>query len=209
MHLKIGFLLLGILVLAMLVSSASAQDEIENLLTNPDFENGTTGWSFGGVPSIDFDEEPVGGFGQVAYFNALVVGPENWNPEIHSPPFNLANGKKYTYSFWAKAGEEGAGRTLGPRFEQLDTWVGMGQDITVGEDWQEYHFTGVWTNPSSPPAVVIHIGWNLQEGGVWFSHFRVYEGEWIEEDIEIEGQKKISVTPMGRLATAWGQIKSR
>ena len=207
---KISVLLSGILALAMLVSGAAAQDdEIENLLTNPDFEKGTTGWSFGGMMDIDFDEEPVGGFGQVAYFNALVVGPNAWEPEIHSPPFNLANGKQYTYSFWAKAGEEGAGRTLSPRFEQLDTWVGIGQDITVGEDWQEYHFTGAWNHPSSPPAVVIHIGWNLQEGGVWFSHFRVYEGDWVEEDIEIEGQKKISVTPAGRLATTWGQIKSR
>ena len=212
MHLYIsrsGMLVSGILALAMLVSGTMAGDEIENMLINADFENGTTGWSFGGVANIDFDEEPVGGFGQVAYFNALVVGPEAWNPEIHSPPFNLENGKQYTYSFWAKAGEEGAGRTLSPTFEQLDTWVGVGsQNITVGEDWQEYHATGVWTHASTP-AVVIHIGWNLQEGGVWFSHFRVYEGEWIEEEIEIGGQQKISVTPMGRLATAWGQIKSR
>ncbi|MFC1718281.1 hypothetical protein ACFL6S_31790, partial [Candidatus Poribacteria bacterium] len=64
-------------------------------------------------------------------------------------------------------------------------------------------------NPSSPPSVVIHIGWELQLGNVWLSHFRVYEGDWVEEDLEIPGQEKILVTPLGRLATAWGQVKSR
>ena len=202
-----GVLLLCIFALTMLVSGAATQDEIENMLTNPDFENGTTGWSFGESLTIDWDEDPIGGLGQVAFAEVNNVGPEAWNPEIHSPPFNLENGKTYTYSFWAKA-EEGSARTLSPSFEQLDTWVGMGSTITLTDEWQEYHFTGVWTDPSSPPAVVIHIGFDLQLDDVWFSHFRVYEGEYVEEE-DIEGQQKIAVTPMGRLATAWGQIKSR
>ena len=198
----------GILVLTMSVSGAAAAAEIENMLINADFENGTTGWSFGESLTIDFDEDPIGGLGSVAFAEVNNVGPDNWNPEIHSPPFNLEQGKKYTYSFWAKA-EEGSARTLGPRFEQLDTWVGIGHDITITDEWAEYHFTGDWTHPSSPPAVVVHIAFNLQLDNVWFSHFRVYEGEYVEEE-DIEGpQKKISVTSSGRLATAWGEIKSR
>ncbi len=205
-----GVLLPCILALTMLVSGAVAQDEIENMLTNPDFENGTTGWSFGGMMNIDFDEDPVGGFGQVGYFEALVVGPDNWVPEMHSPPFALENGKEYTYSFWAKAEEGTGGRDLAPSFEQLDTWVGIGSNIKVAEEWQEHHFTGVWTHPSSPPNVVFHIGWELQMGAVWLSHFRVYEGDWEEEDIDLDDQwPRIAVTPMDRLATAWGHIKSK
>jgi hypothetical protein len=58
----------------------------------------------------------------------------------------------------------------------------------------------------SPPNVVIHIQFNNIKDDVWFDHFRVYQGEYVPEEL---GQPKISVTPMGRLATAWGQIKSR
>jgi carbohydrate binding protein with CBM4/9 domain len=198
-----------ILALAMLISEAVAQDdEIENLLINADFENGIAGWSFGESLTIDFDQEPVIDFGSVAFAEVNNVGPEAWVPEIHSPPFNLENGNSYTFSFWAKAEEESA-RTLSPQFEQLDTWVGMGQGITLSDEWQEFHFTGVWAHPSSPPAVVIHIGFDLQLDNAWFSHFRVYEGEYVEEDIEIAGQKKMAVSPKGRLATAWGQIKNK
>ena len=207
MRLHIGFagiLLSGILVLAMSVSGAAAEDEIENMLTNPDFENGTTGWS---VLTIDKHEDPIGGLGQVAFAEIINVGPEAWNPEVHSPPFDLEQGKKYTMTFWAKA-EEGSARTLGIKFEQLETWVGPSKTITLTDEWAEYSLTADWTNASSPPGVVIHIQFNLQLDDVWFSHFRVYEGEYVEEDIE-GPQKKISVTPRGRLATAWGEIKSR
>ena len=203
-------LLTGILAIAMLVSGAAAKDdEIENMLPNPDFESATSGWSISGgfgILTISKEEDPIGGVGSAVFAEVINVGAENWEPEIHSPPFPLENGKQYTYSFWAKA-EPDSVRTLGPRFEQLDTWVGIGQDITVTDEWQEFHFTGVWTDPSSPPQVVIHIGFNKQLDDVWFSHFRVYEGDYEQEDIE--GQQKISVTPMDRLATAWGQIKSR
>ena len=202
-----GILLSGILVLTMLVSGAAAQDEIENMLINADFENGTTGFSFEGTMSIDFDEDPIGGFGGVAFFEVNNVGPNAWNPEMHSPPFNLKQGEKYTMSFWAKA-EEGSARTLNVVFEQLDTFVGMGQVIKLSDEWQEFHFTCDWVHPSSPPAVVIHIAAELQLDDFWLSHLRVYEGEYVEEDIEIAGQEK-SVTPRGRLATAWGEIKSR
>jgi hypothetical protein len=185
----------------MLISGAAAEEEIENMVINADFENGTTGWSFGESLTIDFDEEPIGGVGSVAFAEVNNVGPDNWNPEIHSPPFNLEQGKKYTVSLWAKAEPESA-RTLGLKFEQLDTWVGPGKTITLTDEWQEYSLTADWNDASSPPAVVVHIAFNLQLDNVWFSHFRVYEGEYVEEDIEIEGQKKISVTPAGRLATA-------
>jgi len=202
-----GILLPCILVLTMLVSGAVAQDEeIENLLQNADFEIGLDGWTFGEKLSIDFDEEPIVEGGSVAYAEVNNVGPEAWVPEIHSPQFNLENGKTYTFSFWAKA-EAGSVRTLSPSFEQLDTWVGIGTNITLSDEWQEFHHTGVWTHPSSPPQVVVHIGFDLQLDNVWFSHFRVYEGDYVEEDIE--GQKKIAVTPAGRLPIVWGAIKNR
>ncbi len=203
-------LLASALILAVLVSGPAAK-EIENMLTNPDFEVNTAGWSIGaafGTLTIDKKEDPVGGIGNVVYAQINSVGAENWEPEIHSPPFDLEQGEIYTYSFWAKCEPEEI-RTLGPAFEQLDTWVGMGQGITVTDEWQEFHYTGIWNNPSSPPQVVIHIAFNLQLVDVWFCHFRVYNDQYEEEDLEIDGQRRIAVTPIGNMATAWGKIKSK
>ena len=197
-----------ILVLTMLASGAAAKDDdFENLLTNPDFETGTAGWSISaawGSLSIDNKESPP----DTDYLSLLATitgaGAEAWEPEIHSPAYDVDAGEKYTMDFWAKT-EEGAVRTLGIKFEQLDTWTGPATTITVTEEWQHFVYTPVMTM-QSPPQVVIHIQFNGQLDDVWFSHFRVYQGEFVEEEL---GGPKIAVKPMGRLTTAWGQIKSK
>jgi len=205
-----GALLASVLILAMLASGASAQ-KVKNMLLNPDFEIEIGGWSIGGGQAslaIDKEEKSVGGIGNAVYAQIDAVGAANWEPEIHSPAFDLEQGEIYTYSFWAKCEPEEI-RTLSPSFEQLITYVGMGQGITVTDEWQEFHYTGIWNNPTSPPQVVIHIGFNLQLVDVWFCHFRVYNDQYQEEDLEIPGEERIAVTPVGNMATAWGKIKNR
>jgi hypothetical protein len=209
MHSKIGVLLLGLMVLAVLISGVAAEEEIENMLSNPDFELGVEGWTIGSIAdgaagqlTIDKKEEAI--VGNVLWAQIDGVGNDGWEPEIHSPKFDVEAGKTYTVSFWAKTEPEGI-RSLGVKFEQLDTWVGPMQTFTLTDEWVEYHFSPTM-DFSSPPQTVIHIQFNFLKDDVWFSHFRVYEGEYVEEDL---GQPKISVAPMGRLATAWGQIKSR
>ena len=139
MRLKVditGVLLSSIVVLAMMVSVAAAKDdEVENILNNPDFELGLTGWSIGaeGVLSIDKKEDtPTGHLALLATINA--AGAEDWNPEIHSPPFDVENGQRYTMDFWAKTEPE-TERTIGIKFEQLDTWVGPADTVTLTEEW--------------------------------------------------------------------------
>jgi hypothetical protein len=204
-----GVLLSFILALAMLIPHAEAQDEIENLIQNTDFMESTAGWSIGaggndgagGVLSIDRKEEPIGeGNCLLAQIDALGAGG---GPEIHSPAFDVELGETYTVSFWAKT-EEGEIMPIAVKFEQLDTWTGPSQNFTINEEMTEYHFSPNMT-VDSPPQVVIHIRINTL-GIIWFSHFRVYEGEYEEEDLE--GRPKIAVTPMARLATRWGEIKA-
>jgi len=43
---------------------------------------------------------------------------------------------------------------------------------------------------------------------VWFAHFRVYEGKYVKDDIAL-GQKPKAVSPGGKLAVTWGDVKSR
>jgi hypothetical protein len=204
---RLSIVLVGILLAGMLVSGAIAiDDEIENLLTNPDFESGTQGWSIGaeGQLSIDNKEEsPTGHLVMMAAINA--VGADDWVPEIHSPKFDVDSGEKYTVDFWAKTEPE-VTRTIGVKFEQDQTWVGPATTITLTDEWQLFVYSPVMTM-DSPPQVVIHIQFNKQLEDVWFCHFRVYEGEYVEEDIE--GQRRIAVTPVDRLTTAWGKVKSR
>jgi len=202
---RLSIVLVGILLAGMLVSGATAiDDEIENLLTNPDFESGTSGWTIGaeGQLSIDNKEEsPTGHLVLMVTINA--VGADDWVPEVHSPSFDVDSGEQYTVDFWAKTEPE-VTRTIGVKFEQLDTWVGPATTITLTDEWQLFTYSPTMTM-DSPPQVVIHIQFNKQLEDVWFSHFRVYEGEYVEEDIE--GQRRIAVTPMDRMATAWGKIR--
>lgn len=203
-------ILIFLMILSMMVFPAIAQQgkKIENILPNPDFETDTNGWSIGAGNTFQIDKKekaPFAGY-NVVKATVDVVGANAWEPEIHSPSFPLINGKKYTYAFWAKT-EQGKTRTLSCRFEQLDTWVGIGRDELINDQWKEYFFTGVWTHPSSPPNVVIHIALNVQPNplaDVWFFHFRVYEGDYVEEQL---GGKPKAVNHSGSLATTWGKIK--
>jgi hypothetical protein len=199
-------------ILTVFVSGAAAQDdEVEIILSNPDFELGLEGWTIGsmadgaaGALSIDKKEESPAGFGQVLFAQIDGVGNDAWEPEIHSPAFDVEQGVVYTCSFWAMA-EPDSVRSIGVKFEQLDTWTGPSQTFSINDEWTEYHFSPEMTM-GSPPQVVIHIQFNGVKDDVWFAHFRVYEGEYVEEDL---GQPRISVTPAGRMATAWGKIKIR
>ncbi len=203
-------LLSGALILTMLVSVAAAQDdEVENILINSDFVDGTNGWTLGaggnsaGTIAIDNQEDSPVDIGNVMYADITAVGPDGWNPELHSPSFPVEANETFTASFWAKA--DGS-RPLNVKFEQLETYTGPSQSFTLTEEWVEYHLSPVMT-VDSPPLVVLHIAFNNVVGEVWFSHFRVYEGEYVEEELD-EGPK-IAVTPTHRLTTTWGQIKNR
>ena len=205
MRLAIG--LVGVVLAGVLVSGTTAiDDEIENLVANPDFENGTQGWSIGaeGQLSIDNKEEAPTDY-PVMLATINQVGAEDWNPEIHSPAFDVDSGKQYTVDLWAKTEPE-ITRTIGVKFEQLDTWVGPATTITLTDEWQLFIYSPVMTM-DSPPQVVIHIQFNKQLEDVWFQHFRVYEGEYVEEDLE--ALQRIAVTPIDNMATSWGKIKSR
>jgi hypothetical protein len=188
-------LLFGILVLAMPISGMAA---VKNLAGNPDFVKDTEGWSLSadyGTLDIDKNETGIAG-GNAVLANITSVGANAWEPEIHSPAFDLAIGKQFTMSFWAKADKA---RPIGAKFEQLDLWGGPSQDFNLTTNWAEYHFVPLM-DIGSPPQFVIHLQFNGEAGKVWFSHFLVYEGDFVSETLS-------PVTPANRLTTTWGDIK--
>ncbi|MDQ1329483.1 MAG: CBM-cenC protein, partial [Candidatus Poribacteria bacterium] len=138
------------------------------------------------------------------------VGANAWEPEIHSPTFALAQNKTYTYSFWAKT-EPGKTKAINPCFESNDpARAGAAAiNITLTDQWVEYHSTAVWANENRP-QVVIHIACNFpptEKNDMWIAHAKVYEGAFVEE--EIPGLKPKAVKPVGNLAIPWGEIKTR
>jgi len=210
MRFGLNYFIIFISVMLILAPNSIAQD-IENLLSNPDFEVDTNGWTIGAgnTLSIDKKEEcPTGTNAVLATIDA--VGANAWEPEIHSPSFALAQNKTYTYSFWARTEEEET-KAINPMFESNDpAWVGAGgMNITLTEEWQEYHSTAVWANESRA-VVVIHIGLNFpptEMNDMWIAHAKAYEGDYVEE--EIEGLQPKAVTPVGNLAIPWGEIKGK
>lgn len=203
-------LLSGMLVLTMLIlASDSIAKDIENLLSNPDFEIDTGGWTLSmGTFAIDKKEKcPTGTNAAKATIDA--VGANNWDPEIHSPTFALVQGKTYTYSFWAKT-EEGKTKAISPTFESNSpAWAGAGgMNITLTDQWVEYHSTAIWA-AENRAVVVIHIALNFpptEKNDMWIAHAKVYEGAYVEE--KIVEQPKVAVTPMGSLATSWERLRA-
>jgi hypothetical protein len=208
MRLKYSFSAIFMAAMLILASYSIAQD-IENLLSNPDFKMDTNGWTIGNgnTLAIDFDEEcPTGTNVMKATIDN--VGANSWEPEIHSPSFALANGRTYTYSFWAKTEPEET-REVNTSFESNDPeWAGAGSiTIFLTDEWQEFHSTAPWSNEDRP-TVVIHIALNYPPTellDVWFARAKVYEGDYVEEEIE-EIEPK-AVNPADKLTTAWGRIK--
>ena len=164
----IGILCLsGLFLIILLSNGVAAAGDIENMVANPDFDIGTNGWTLGsiadgaaGLITTEKVKPAVGGaMGDCLYVKIDGVGNDAWEPEVHSPAFDVKNGQVYTVSFWAKT-EAGNTRPLGVKFEQLDTWTGPSTTIAaITDEWTEYHYSPTMTM-GSPPQVVIHIQFN-------------------------------------------------
>ena len=201
-----GILLSVIIILAVWASTTTAQ-EIKNLVSNPDFDIDmtiTVDWTIGAGGTLLIDKKEKFPVGNVVKAQIDNPGANAWEPEIHSKGFDVKQGTMYTCSFWAKADVV---RPIGVTFEQLDTWIGAGQTFVIKEQMEEYTFSPTLA-VASPPQVVIHIQFNNLKGTVWFAHFRVYEGKYVKDKIDL-GQKPKAVTPGEKLASSWGKMKSR
>ena len=76
--------------------------------------------------------------------------------------------------------------------------------FNINDEWQEYSRTWV---QSLDGSATIHMGLGQVKGDVWLDHFRLYEGDYVEEDLEkfvidqaVEFRDKLAVT--------WGGIRA-
>ncbi len=185
-------------------------DEFENLVQNADFENFNqapwTMWVEDGnarAMIIIDDEESLTGDQSLLIDIDQKGGGQR--VELHQDPFNLKNGQQLTYAFWAKL-EEGEVRPAKMiANHRAAPWTSYASKaITITEEWTEFWAPVNMTADDNNVGIYVELRDTV--GLVWFDHFRLYEGEYVEE--ELEGVGKIAVEPRSKLISTWAGIKS-
>jgi hypothetical protein len=120
------------------------------LIRNGDFREDSKNWvlEVNTAPAaavVRFVESglPSGVAGKVARLEIRAVSGQDWHIQFDEPGLDLADGRPYTLSFWAKADQK---RRL-PVYASLDRddWhqIGLQKQFDLGTDWQ--HYSAVFT----------------------------------------------------------------
>jgi hypothetical protein len=189
--------------------TVNAQDAPENLLQNSDFENvGTAPWTMWvedataqAVMSIDKKEQIDGDFSLLIDVKKKGGGKR---VELHQNPLTLKKGLKITYAMWAKVIKDDVRSARLVCNHRADPWTGYtSKNIVITEEWTEFWST--FTMPDTDALAGIYVEMVDVPGQVWFDHFRLYEGDYIKEEL---GGKPKAVDHKGKSAYTWGELKS-
>ena len=189
-------------------NAAESREELENLVLNPDFElpNIEPWWlwieDWNAVQATLKRDNAERHTGRWSALVEIEKGGKNQRVELHQMHFNLKKGQELTYAFWAK--------NDGERFRQAEMfachraapWTTYGKrGLLISGEWTEF-----WTPVHlSRDDDLVGIAVELKDGmkgRVWFDHFRLYEGDYIDEN------PRIAVEPLGKLAATWAAIKN-
>jgi hypothetical protein len=189
---------------------AKDDEEFENLVQNADFEDfGQAPWTMWvedasavATVSIDRKESLTGDQSLLIDIGKKGGG---MRVELHQNPFNLENGQRLTYAFWAKV-EEGEVRPARMIVNhRADPWTSYGsKDITITEEWTEFFVPVVMTANDSNVGIYVELRDTV--GSVWFDRFRLYEGEYIEEELDELPDR--AVEPNSKLTTTWSAVRA-
>ncbi|MEK6796324.1 MAG: LamG-like jellyroll fold domain-containing protein [Spirochaetota bacterium] len=141
-----------------------------NLIQNPSFEEGLHGWEMGGVGYNIADPDHarewlrvVSNESQHGLSSARIQLRKQTDPNFIPMPgtispytFQPIPGKKYTFSFYAKA-DEPTGVTMIIVTKNWGKWM-HDKYFGVGTSWQRY--TTTFTATDSPGALTLGIGWS-------------------------------------------------
>jgi len=190
--------------------------EIENLLINPDFEEGTNGWVLelhgdkGAVAQLVVDKkEALTGKQCMLIDIQKLDGSGTWWHVGLNQPVSVEAGKTYTLAVWAKTEPEKVRTILLAGGENHGPWTNWGsKEFTITDEWAEYHTT--WNQLVADNNARIRIAVGHSKDNVWVDHVRFYVGEYKEEDLKgMQQRGGMSVNPSSKLASMWGRLKSR
>ena len=200
-----------ILAVAMLLSFslAIAEEEIENLARNGDFENDLLEWKLnqnirGSVASMEIDKKDVIEGKKSVHIKIDVQGADFHTVRIEQTGHKVVQNEEYTMSAWLKAEKE-----RNAKFHIFDVAGGapwftfLSEQVEIGPEWSEYFGTFDATQDSDNVSISVRVG--ELDIDVWVDDIRFYEGEYVPSEL----QKEKAVAARGKLATTWGSIKTQ
>ena len=194
------------IVLLLIASMAVAEEPIENLLRNGDFENELAEWVLnkgirGSIALMEIDKKDVIEGKRAVHIDIDTAGADYHTVRIEQGGHLIKQNQEYTFSAWLKAEEERPGALViwgaTPQF-QLD------EQITIGTEWQEY-FGFFDATIDGDVSISVRIG--ESDIDVWVDDVKFYEGEYVPTELDDQEQ---AVSPDdSKLATRWGSIKTQ
>jgi len=160
--------------------------EIENLLVNPDFEEGANGWVLelhgdkGAVAQLVVDKkEALTGKQCMLIDIQKLDGSGTWWHVGLNQPVSVEAGKTYTLAVWAKTEPKKVRTILLAGGENHGPWANWGsKDFTISDEWAEYYTT--WNQSVTDNNARIRIAVGQSRDNVWIDHVRFYVGEYKE-----------------------------
>lgn len=208
---KALIVLLIVLSVVVLQYSYGQGKEFENILQNADFENvGTAPWTMWvedptAAAQMMIDKKEVFEGKQSLLIDITKKGTGK-RVELHQNPLVLKKGWKLTYAFWAKVDKDEIRPARMIVNHRADPWTTYTfKDITIKDQWTEFWSTFVMPNDDNIAGVYVELRDTV--GRTWFDRFRLYEGDYFEEDLGGKGKVK-SVQPELKAIFKWAAIKS-
>lgn len=212
---EILILTLSISVTALLALQGNAAQEVENLIINPDFEQGIVGWELelhadqgaAAQLKVDDDNALVGDQCMLIEIQKLDGSGTWWHVGLNQINLAVEAGETYTLAVWARTENKKARTIRLAGGENHGPWANWGdKDFTITDEWTEYHTT--WNQINNDNNARIRIATGQSEEDVWVDHVRFYVGEYQEEDLEgLEVEE--AAHPKGKLATIWANLKAK
>ncbi|MBF2708043.1 carbohydrate binding domain-containing protein [Flavobacterium soyangense] len=132
-----------IFIALMITSLGFAQ----NLITNGDFANGTTDWTFG-PPGVVLDGE--------AYYSTANAGGNPWDTELKQTGKTFIGGNTYTLTFRARAA---ANRNISVNIQNTGIWNDQFRNnaVALTTTMTDYSYTFVATSTNSNAQLNFHM----------------------------------------------------
>ena len=189
---------------------AQAEEEVQNLVANPDFVDMQQKWRLvtsSGAANWEVEEKDGVGDDEECVFIEVTALPDPWwHIYLTQSDIPLEKGKKYTYCVWART-EEGGNKDITLKVQKgTDPWTAyISKPFAIDGEWKEYWVTWNQFEAQANSQIIVFVGsaQRIGKDKLWLDHFRVYEGDYKEDELSPKAVKS-----KGKLVNVWGSIKS-
>jgi len=186
---------MAVLVIGLIASGPSQAQQIQNQITNGNFETGVVApWTTFGAVTMEVVTNCTGatvpeGPAEGRYCLHVTVpaaGANFWDIGLSPRGMVFQKGKKYTLSAFLKCKKGTLQLDFKPQIGG-DPWTGYGQKtVTMTDKWAEYTTTTpVFAADVTPPNIAFHAGFAAAE--FWVDDVKWYEGDYVPTVVKING----------------------